>query len=275
MSRYVKLVLMELHRFWKIYAALAVLTIVSQVGAMWLNLQSFMNDVERIMKERTLLTYAEYTDRFGLHNFRDAVNFSEPFFTGPVVLCIAALLFYVFLIWYRDWFGKNTFAYRLLMLPTSRMNLFWSKLTAIMMFVLGLVALQIVLFPLHMAMYRHFIPPELGMSESIRAFILHHAVFQILIPPHIADFILFYAMGLAGVTVVFTSILLERSYRLKGLIAGIVYAGAAGSALLAPYLFHYVLYPAEIFWLQVAVGFVLFGASIGISWRLLTRKITV
>ena len=55
-------------------------------------------------------------------------------------LCIVALIFYCFIIWYRDWFGKNTFAYRLLMLPTSRLNLYIAKATTILLFILGLLA---------------------------------------------------------------------------------------------------------------------------------------
>src|SRR5690625_7203699 len=34
-------------------------------------------------------------------------------FMGPIALCASALIIYMFLIWYRDWFGKNTFIYRL------------------------------------------------------------------------------------------------------------------------------------------------------------------
>ena len=36
-------------------------------------------------------------------------------------------MIYVFFIWYRDWLGKYTFAYRLLMLPTTRINIYFAK----------------------------------------------------------------------------------------------------------------------------------------------------
>ena len=48
-------------------------------------------------------------------------------FLGPIALCIAALIIYVFFIWYRDWLGKNTFAYRLLMLPTDSNEYLFSE----------------------------------------------------------------------------------------------------------------------------------------------------
>jgi hypothetical protein len=185
------------------------------------------------------------------------------------------MLFYVFFIWYRDWFGKNTFICRLLMLPTERMNLYWAKLTAILAFVLGLVALQLVLFPLHLWLFGQMLPPDIGLAVSVSGFILHDQIFQILIPPTFLDFVLYYGAGVLGVAVVFTAILIERSYRLKGLVGGTLYAAAAGIAMLIPQSFRGFLYPIEIFWLMLGIGIALLGISLWISRLLLTRKITV
>ena len=43
------------------------------------------------------------------------------------MLCGVILIIYVFFIWYRDWLGKNTFIYRLLMLPTARIQCLFGK----------------------------------------------------------------------------------------------------------------------------------------------------
>jgi hypothetical protein len=273
--RYFKLVLMELQRFWKIYAALAALTIVSQVGGLWISIRIFMNHVKWEMELTSLPTYSEFAEHYGRISFLSVVSYNELLYTGPVAVCIVTLLLYVFMIWYRDWYGKNTFIYRLLMLPSSRMNLFWSKLTAIMLFVLGLVSLQIVMLPLQVEMYRQMIPAELGYPESIFSFARRHVVLQILIPPHAADFFLNYGLGFVGVTVVFTAILMERSWRLKGLIAGILYTLAALLAMTAPLALDYILYPHEIFGLMGAAGCILFFVSVWISRMLLAKKITV
>src|SRR5699024_2551778 len=64
-------------------------------------------------------------------------------FVAPIGIGVAALLFYMFFIWYRDWFARNAFIYRLLTLPTSRMNVYFAKLTTIILTVIGLVAYQI------------------------------------------------------------------------------------------------------------------------------------
>src|SRR5690625_1417433 len=62
-----------------------------------------------------------------------------------IAIGVAAILFYIFFIWYRDWFARNTFIYRLRMLPTSRMNIFFTKVATIMLTVFGLVAFQLLL----------------------------------------------------------------------------------------------------------------------------------
>ncbi|MBW5444929.1 hypothetical protein GE107_02470 [Cohnella sp. CFH 77786] len=279
MNRYLKLVVMELHRFWKIYAALMLLTFLSQFGGLFLTLRSYLTEVKGRMYAESLYDYAAYAEKHGPESFYTMTSRMEPWFTAPVLLCIAALLFYVFMIWYRDWFGKNPFVYRMLMLPTSRMNLYWAKLTAIMVFVLGLVGWQLVLFPLHMALYRSMLPAELAVTQSVESFIHHHSVFQTLIPQTFTEFVLYYGAGLMTVTVLFTSVLIERSYRFKGIAGGLVYAAASLFAMLAPQLVNdgigFELYPWETFLLLVVIGAVLLALSLGISRYLLIRKITV
>ncbi|MDB4867620.1 MAG: hypothetical protein JWR03_1953 [Cohnella sp.] len=281
MNRYVKLVLMEMHRFWKLYAALILVTLVSQLGGLYLTLRKYMNGVNG---ELTLnpQTYTDYASRFGKLPFEIAMSRAALWIFGPVVLCIAALLLYVFLIWYRDWLGKNTFAYRLLMLPTARMNLFWSKLTAVITFVLGLVALQIVLLPVHLTLYRTLIPAALRPAESpLVPFVRHDPIFRTLVPPTFLEFILYYGAGVLAVTIVFTAILLERSFRLKGLVGGILYTVAAAAILVSPIILvtsgadSLAIYPMELFLLELGLGVILLAVSLGLSRYLMNRKITV
>ncbi len=282
MNHYLKLVVMELQRFWKIYAALAALTIVSQIGGILYGLSRIMDRIDQIMEVKGYKTYAEYaasSDIYGYDGFHEAANQAEPWLSGSIFLCITALIGYCFFIWYRDWTGKSTFAYRLLMLPTSRMNLFWSKLTAIMLFVLGLIALQLLLLPILIGLYHQITPQELIQPETVRSFIIHDRIFTMLIPPTFAGFLVSYGTGLIGVIVLFTAILIERSYRRIGIVGGIVYAGTCSVLLLTPGLINSfesaALYPVEILTLQLVVGLVLTAVSLALSAYLLKRKITV
>ena len=78
-----------------------------------------------------------FIEQYGTLSFFDITQ--STWFIGPIALCIAMLIIYVFFIWYRDWLGKNTFIYRLLMLPTNRLNIYLAKATTILLFILGLV----------------------------------------------------------------------------------------------------------------------------------------
>src|SRR5690606_30997651 len=84
--------------------------------------------------------YFEQTGRapekfFAAMSYTRAVQETQFWFAVPVGLSVAVLVIYAFLIWYRGWFGRSTFAYRLLSLPSERRNIYFAKLTAILTFV--------------------------------------------------------------------------------------------------------------------------------------------
>src|SRR5699024_11106150 len=89
------------------------------------------------------MSQASFIEQFGQFSFYDFGM--SLWFVGPIALSIVVLLIYVFFIWYRDWFAKNTFIYRLLTLPTARLNVYLSNAPTIFLMVLELVALQLIL----------------------------------------------------------------------------------------------------------------------------------
>src|SRR5690554_452618 len=105
MNRYLKLVHYELTRFRWIYASLLVLTLLFQFGGIFLHTHSVTKSINENMA-REALTATDYVQTFGTVGFLDFTQNSIWFF-APIGLCIAALVLYVFLIWYRDWLGKN------------------------------------------------------------------------------------------------------------------------------------------------------------------------
>jgi hypothetical protein len=103
---------------------------------------------------------------------------------------------------------------------------------------------------------------------------------NIILANNIIEFFLYYGAGLLAVSILFTAILLERSFRWKGILTGIAFGAIAVAALLAPILLHeFVLngffYPLELLVLEVVMGSIVLGASIWLSGFLLKRKITV
>jgi hypothetical protein len=278
MNRYWKLLGWEISRFGKLYAALLLVTLLSQFAGVFLFANESMNNINGAMYKDSL-SVADIVARSGKINFGNYSN-SNLWFMAPIALCAASLLLYVFLIWYREWFGKNTFAYRLLMLPTSRMNVYLAKTSAILLFVLGLVAFQLLTIPLQILVFNSIIPSELRDSVSIVGLVRGNPYLGLLIPRHFIEFVLYYSVGLMGVIVVFTAILLERSFRLKGMAAGVAYVIVAGFFFLSPLLitdkwFPNYFYPIEVFFMEVVVGILVISSSLWFSSFLLRKKVTV
>lgn len=280
MKSYLKLVNFELGRFIKIYLVLAGITIVSQIVGTILISNDFMGKLDDAIYLDGLTTeqFLEQSGRLSLMEM-----FGSAWYVLPILFAAAALIFYCFFIWYRDWFGKNTFIYRLLMLPTARLNIFLSKATAIFLMVLGLVALQVVLLNIASYILKWVIPANLRVDLPVNELITNSygsLQLELLIPASFIEFLINYGIGFTAVFVLFTAILFERSYRFKGFIFGILYAAAAVTIFLLPEILiisfetNY-LYPVELFIVHLILWALITGFTIWISNYLLNKKVTV
>lgn len=277
MNRYGKLLNWEIVRFSKFYGALLVITLLSQFFGIWLEANSYMNRAEEMMN-RNSISAVQFAAQFGKTSITNGYN--SIWIEGPISLCAVSLLLYIFLIWYKEWFGKSTFAYRLLMLPTSRMNVYLAKLSAIVLFVLGLVAFQLMLVPIQISVFDALIPGEFRQDVPIPELIHRHPLLQTLIPSYFIEFVLYYGAGVMGVVVLFTAILLERSFRYKGIAAGILYIVTGLLLIILPVfiaevMVRYYLYPSEVRLLQVFIGICITGLSLWFSSYLLRKKVTI
>jgi len=275
MKNYLKLVNFELSRFFKLYLILIGLTIICQfIGAIIVS-KVYMNNADRVIYENQI-PMSQYIERYGTFSFDRFVN--SGWFVMPIVFCIAMLMIYVFFIWYRDWFGKNTFIYRLLMLPTERVNIYFAKLTAIMLLVLGLITLQILLMPIEIQIINSIVPANFQSYFPFNE-IYNLQILDLLYPNTFTEFILIYGIGLIFVAVIFTAILFERSFRLKGIIFAIVYGMISFGVFIAPLLLegNYTgyFYPLEIFVMLLVTSIIVLGSAIWIANYLLKHKIRV
>ena len=275
MKNYVKLVNFEINRFFKLYLILAGLTIVCQLIGVIIEAKGYMNSAMKTMQANQL-SVNEYTEQYGAYSFGNFMN--SGWFGIPIIFCIAMLMIYVFFIWYRDWFGKNTFIYRLLMLPTERITIYFSKLTAILLFVLGLVALQIALMSIELQLIKSIIAADFRSDSSLYG-IYYFEIWDLLYPNTLTEFLLIYGVGLIFVAVLFTAILIERSYRLKGIFFAAVYGLLSFGVFIVPFLldgfYHYYFYPIELFLMGLVTSAIVLGSAIWIANYLLKHKIRV
>ncbi|MBA9024805.1 MULTISPECIES: hypothetical protein [Bacillaceae] len=278
MKSYIKLVNFEINRFIKIYLTLLIITLLSQFIGVIVIAKSKMDQAHEVMGEQNLSEQAYLHDYGG---FTFAHFASTLWFVGPIALCIIALLFYCLMIWYRDWFGKNTFAYRLLMLPTARISLYFSKASAILLFIIGLLAFQLIILPLENTLFESLIQDNfLQTSMDVSSILQSNVMLGIILPPYFSDFLISYGIGMMFVFVLFTSILFERSFRLKGIVFGILYIIAAVLLYLSPLFIlsnetYSVLYSEEIFAIFLVLGILITAASIVIGNWLISKRVLV
>lgn len=276
MNRYLKLVNFELGRFIKVYLVLIAITLIVQVTGIIVKANKYLAQADKAIYE-DLMSQSQFIEQYGQMSFSSFAH--TLWFMGPIALCAAAIAFYIFLIWYRDWFGKNTFIYRLLMLPTARINVFFAKATSIFLMVLGLVSVQLILLPLESTILKWIVPKDfradLALSEIVKFDFL-----DILFPQSFIEFILYYGAGFIVVSVLFTAILFERSYKWKGILMGIGYTLLSLVIFALPVLLMFLfdqdyLYALELIAVETFLGLVVLAASIWMSDFLLKKKVTV
>lgn len=277
MKNYVKLVNFEFNRIAKLFAVLLGITFVMQMIGVIVKSRQYLNIVNENIFE-AMMSKAQFLEQVGQLSFLDIAR--SVWFVAPIAICAAGIGFYIFLIWYRDWIGKNTFAYRLLMLPTTRLNIFFAKITAILMMIMGLVAFQLFLMPIEMSVMKAMVPDEFRHDMTVNDLLASWPELSIIIGSSIGEFFLYYGSGFLVVSILFTSIILERSFGWKGILAGVSYSALAIAVWLLPlflqeFVLHGFFYPMELLILEIIMGLIVLTASIWFSRFLLITKITV
>ena len=277
MKSFLKLLNFEFNRSAKLFAVLLGITLVIQVAGVIFLSNKYLNMANEKMYEE-FMSKADFLSTFGQMSFLSVAG--SIWFLGPIALCVAGVGFYIFIIWYRDWFGKNTFIYRLLMLPTTRLNIFYAKITNILLLTFGFVAFQLILIPLEATVLKWMVPKESRVDLTVKEIISGMPGLSVFMPTSIFGVIVYYGAGFMVVSILFTAILMERSYKWKGIFAGIIYSLIAIAVFISPLLFQeFILndffYPMELFLMEIAMGIIVLAMSIWMSGFLLKKKITV
>ncbi|WP_028562859.1 hypothetical protein [Paenibacillus pinihumi] len=278
MNRYLKLVHMEVHRFRYLMLFLMGIILIFQVGA----IISVLSDELSLKWENP--AYSSVRQPFvpeGMLSFTWVISQTNFYFIIPIFISIAVIGLYIFFIWYRDWLGKSTFIYRLLMLPGARCQIYLAKLTAILIFVFGLVSYQLLLLPVEKLLFQMMVPAEWRVDSYWPEVISANLALDMLLPRNVEQFFTIYGAGIMAVLIIFTAILLERSYRRIGILYGLLYVAVHVMAVMfLPDLLGIgnpdsFLYTDEIVGLVFGICLVLLMLSVLFGFRLLAKKITV
>lgn len=278
MKNFIKLLNFELNRFIKLYMTMLIIIFVVQLASVIVQASGYMNLVKEVTKGGRV-SPEQFLEQYWPFSLVEVI-YSLGFF-APIALGVVGLLLYMFFIWYRDWFARNSFIYRLLMLPTNRMNIYFAKLATIMVTVLGMVAFQFIFIKIYEQVIKWIVPFVYRADVQTNLIIESTHFLNVIMPTYVSAFFIAYILGLTLVIVVFTAILFERSFKLVGLIVGIFYIGAAFVLFAVPFIAQFIFfnsfyfYTDEMFYIQSAIVLVIMAVSLWISHHLITKKITV
>ncbi|VDG97762.1 Uncharacterised protein [Lysinibacillus sphaericus] len=277
MKNYLKLVNFEFNRIAKLFAVLLGVTFVIQIVGVIVQSRYYLSMANELIYEG-MLSKAKFLENYGHMSLSQIVI--SMWFLVPILLCVAAVGFYIFLIWYRDWVGKNTFIYRLLMLPTTRLNIFFAKITTILIMTLGLVASQLIMLPIETLVMKSIVPKEFIMDITLNQIVISMPELRFIFPNSPIELVIFYGAGVLAVSILFTAILMERSFKWKGIFAGLIYSAVAVGLTILPLLLNVIVfngffYTIELFVLEIIMGLLVLAGSILTCRFLLMKKITV
>lgn len=268
----------ELDRLSKfLYTLLSVTLLANLIGYVRIPMQ-YVNRMNAHMAENSV-TEQQALQSFGELSFYDVIN--TIWILGPIALGVSGILIYTIFIWYREWMGKNTFAYRLLMLPIPRMHVFYSKFIVIYVSIFTLIAAQLISLFIGYQLISAIVPSEWLRNMTLLGALNMHPFFYYILPLEPWFFLSVNGIGTVFLIVLFTVILMERSFSFKGIILGITYGIASLFIALLPALLpslinnHYVFYNSELLALTILILSGIALTSLMISRFLLSKKITI
>ena len=272
MKKFISLLSFEMNRFLKFLVPTLLVTAVVQIFLTIFSSLKYNNELEKTIAQGEQL---EYIPNFSLQDIT-----GNGIYQLSIMLIVLVFVFYSFFIWYREWLGKNTFIYRLLMLPTNRTYLLLTK--SLVFLIGGLLA-----FSFQFGLY--FI--ELKIAEwlvtdghytllnihNVQPF--YDLVQSLLFPTTLFQFISRYSFAFAALMSLFAGIIIERSFGLKGLIIGASYfiGFFVLYALLNSLLYSasFIIRPSQEAIIMMVYQFLVIGMSTFISHLLLKNKIKI
>lgn len=277
MGSFMKLFAFEINRFIKLYIALLAVIFIIQLGTVLFEASSYMALVKEVTKGGRA-SPEQFLNEYWHFSLVDVIYARG--FLIPIALGAVSVIIYLFFIWYRDWFARNTFIYRLLMLPVNRMTIYFAKLATIIVSVLGLISAQLVYLVIYKQIVK-WIVPIVYRTDMKTSLLVASSDLSVLIPTHFSLFLIIYGLGTLFIIVLFTGILFERSFKLVGLLLGIIYTSFAIGLFILPFVVQFIffdtfyLYTDEMFYVQLVISFIIGGVSLWISYILINRKVTV
>lgn len=274
MNRILTLYNIEFKRIYKLYFLLiGTLLIANLAGVM----KTLYDSVKRISLENNLPMNIDILKTNLGYSFVNEFTKNDIYVYGSMALGVAVLfcLLYATIIWYRDYYSKSKTIYTLLSLPQPRFNIYLAKLIMVLVMIYGVIACQFLFWYIDLNIIKTFA----GISSPNFANVysnMMQSVNQInVVSPYLLDFLMIDLFGvILAVVVIFTGVLIERSFKKVGVLLGVgyilitiigyVFIIGLDSGILGNLLLNHIMY-----------YILLLMVSILISYRLINKRVCV
>ena len=266
---------MEFKRIYKIYFTLIGILLASNIGATLFSIYSVPsrtsdiegNPITVILFIIGLLISNRYIYEYLIGDLTSITKMAVAF---SVLLC----LLYSLVIWYRDYFSKSKTIATLLMLPQKRFNIYIAKLITVTSMIFGVISVQFLFWFIDLVIIKAILNVNVdGFTNVFETILANQNRFSNLIFIQPIDFLMIDVFGvILAVVVIFTGVLMERSYKKIGIILGGGYIFAS-IILYICLTAQYAQYVDILLKVQIAYYIVIFVISILISRTLLNKRI--
>ncbi|MCI9062505.1 hypothetical protein [Romboutsia sp.] len=265
---------MEFKRIYKIYFTLIGILLASNIGATLLSIYNISSghyyvdgeliNIQVLKSEEGIKYIYEYLIGDLASSTKIVVAFS-------VLLC----LLYSLVIWYRDYFSKSKTIATLLMLPQKRFNIYISKFITVTSMIFGVISVQFLFWFIDLVIIKAILNVNVdGFTNVFETILANQNRFSNLIFNQPIDFLMIDVFGvIIAVVVIFTGVLMERSYKKIGIILGGGYIFVSIILYIIFLTTQYAQYVDILLKVQISYYIVIFVISILISRALLNKRI--
>lgn len=266
---------MEFKRIYKIYFTLIGLLFVSNIGATLYNI--FFRVKRMIDNEGNPITMHTLKGSEGLEYINtyivgDLGSMTKMAMAFAVLLC----LLYSLVIWYRDYFSKSKTIATLLMLPQKRFNIYISKFLTVIMMIFGIIASQFLFWFIDLVIIKIILNVNTeGFLNVFKTMLVQQNMISNLVFNQPIDFMMVDILGvILAVTVLFTGVIIERSFRKIGVVLGSIYV-AASIGIYIYVTVSYCTYSDILLKAHLLYYILMFIVSILVSINLLNKRVSL
>lgn len=275
MNRILTLYDIEFKRIKKIYFSVLGLLAISNLVWFVYNLHLVTKQVQDILNIRGKINLLKSEEAYMIIKNGDLIYSLYILSLFFMILALIWCLYYTLLIWYKDFSNKTKVAYTLFTLPYNKFNIFISKLITVVSFIYGVLVTQHILWVLEIFIIKSF--TGIHISEVIQIINYNNSMSLLFmgLPIYPLEIFMYYITGpILVVVVLFTGVLIHKSFDKLGGFLGLSYISIAG------FVYMFILITSIIFTDELLKNHILYYIIMGvlsltISYRLLNKRIHV